>query len=371
MPQTPVQTQSIDRNELARFLPEKAFRLIKSFENLFHDVSKTIPDAIGQAVQGPSGGSVDDNVVVFDGSGGYLVKDSGVSIDDLAPLESPVFTGVPTAPTATAGTSTAQIATTAFVNAELNNSVDGPAIATNNAIALFDGVSGKLIKDSATLLSSLAPLASPAFTGVPTVPTAAPGTSTTQAASTAFVATSFATLASPAFTGNPTAPTAAPGDNDTSIATTAFVAAAITAAVPTNAAYFSAHNNGVAQSIPTAAFTTLNMSTEVYDVGSKFAANAWTPPARLVSMVGAVAINSAAVLANYTVSVFKNGAEFKRGTMHLVNLGGGAVIATVDCQDVANGTDVYDLRAFQTTGAAQNTTGAATVTYFQGATIQA
>lgn len=38
-------------------------------------------------------------------------------------------------------------------------------------------------------------------------------------------------LASPAFTGNPTAPTAAPGDNDTTLATTAFVQAAITAAI--------------------------------------------------------------------------------------------------------------------------------------------
>jgi hypothetical protein len=41
--------------------------------------------------------------------------------------------------------------------------------------------------------------------------------------------TSRAPLASPAFTGNPTAPTASPGDNDTSIATTAFVQAAVTA----------------------------------------------------------------------------------------------------------------------------------------------
>lgn len=58
---------------------------------------------------------------------------------------SPVFTGVPTAPTASAGTSNTQIATTAFV--------------TN----------------------------SPAFSGVPTAPTAANGTSTTQIATTAFV----------------------------------------------------------------------------------------------------------------------------------------------------------------------------------------
>ena len=33
-----------------------------------------------------------------------------------APLASPTFTGVPAAPTATAGTNTTQVATTAFVN---------------------------------------------------------------------------------------------------------------------------------------------------------------------------------------------------------------------------------------------------------------
>jgi hypothetical protein len=72
--------------------------------------------------------------------------------------------------------------------------------------------------------------ASPALTGTPTAPTAAPGTNSTQLATTAFVAASFAPLASPALTGDPTAPTAAPGDNDTSLATTAFVTAAVAAA---------------------------------------------------------------------------------------------------------------------------------------------
>lgn len=84
--------------------------------------------------------------------------------------------------------------------------------------------------------AAFALLAGPTFTGVPAAPTAAPGTNTTQLATTAFVTTSFLTiataaatyapLASPALTGNPTAPTAAPGDNDTSVATTAFVTAA-------------------------------------------------------------------------------------------------------------------------------------------------
>ncbi|HHQ9472470.1 TPA: glycine-rich domain-containing protein, partial [Enterobacter roggenkampii] len=44
---------------------------------------------------------------------------------------------------------------------------------------------------TAGTISLLAPLDSPALTGTPTVPTASPGTSTTQAASTAFVASAI------------------------------------------------------------------------------------------------------------------------------------------------------------------------------------
>lgn len=41
-------------------------------------------------------------------------------------LDSPAFTGTPTAPTASLGTDTTQIATTAFVKAEIANSVVEP-----------------------------------------------------------------------------------------------------------------------------------------------------------------------------------------------------------------------------------------------------
>lgn len=45
------------------------------------------------------------------------------SIAGLAPLASPTFTGTPAAPTAAAGTSTTQIATTAFTGAEITNRI--------------------------------------------------------------------------------------------------------------------------------------------------------------------------------------------------------------------------------------------------------
>jgi hypothetical protein len=184
-----------------------------------------------------------------------------------APLASPALTGTPTAPTPTAGDSTTTLATTAFVTGGITTSaalkvskggdtmtgkfttvasatgtaglnlppgvapsapVNGDAWTT--ATALFVRINGTTLTVATDVdLALKAPLASPALTGTPTVPTAAPGTNTTQAASTAFVAALGglkADLASPALTGTPTAPTASPGVSTTQLATTAFVAAA-------------------------------------------------------------------------------------------------------------------------------------------------
>ena len=49
--------------------------------------------------------------------------DNNVLTEHYAPLANPVLTGIPTAPTATAGTNTNQLATTAFVNAAVSNLV--------------------------------------------------------------------------------------------------------------------------------------------------------------------------------------------------------------------------------------------------------
>jgi hypothetical protein len=103
-------------------------------------------------------------------SGNPLKVIKGTEIDDefeaietavgtKADLASPTFTGIPTAPTASAGTSSTQIATTAFV--------------TNN----------------------FAELDSPAFTGTPTAPTASAGTNTTQIATTEFTTGGISTHA--------------------------------------------------------------------------------------------------------------------------------------------------------------------------------
>lgn len=89
------------------------------------DVFMTIPGSTAEALQslGALGtaayvntGTSSGNVPVLDGSGRLA---SGVIPTSIAPLASPTFTGTPAAPTASAGTNTTQIATTAYVVSEI------------------------------------------------------------------------------------------------------------------------------------------------------------------------------------------------------------------------------------------------------------
>lgn len=109
-----------------------------------------------------------------------------------ANLASPALTGAPTAPTALIGTNTTQIATTAYVLANVNNT-----LTSTSTILALSAAQGKVLQDTK------APLASPTLTGTPTAPTADVGTNTTQIATTAFVqASKTATTTSFVPTGN-------------------------------------------------------------------------------------------------------------------------------------------------------------------------
>jgi hypothetical protein len=55
------------------------------------------------------------------GNAAVFVTATAEDFNELAPLASPALTGTPTAPTAAVGTNTTQLATTAFVNAEIAN----------------------------------------------------------------------------------------------------------------------------------------------------------------------------------------------------------------------------------------------------------
>ena len=95
-----------------------------------------------------------DRTITLPNSTGTVALTTDLS--SYATLASPTLTGTPAAPTASANTSTTQVATTAFVMTEVG--------------------------DYATL-------ASPTLTGTPAAPTAAADTNTTQVATTAYVQT--------------------------------------------------------------------------------------------------------------------------------------------------------------------------------------
>ncbi|ENK3282652.1 tail fiber protein [Salmonella enterica] len=192
-------------------------------------------------------------------------------VDTKAPLDSPHLSGTPTSPTPEPGTNNTQIANAAFVYAAINALINGApgTMDTLKEIAAAINNDPKFSETINNALALKAPLASPAFTGTPTAPTASQGANSTQIANTAFVKAAITTLingapstldtlkeiaaainndpnfsttinnalalkaplASPALTGVPTAPTAAQGTNNTQIATTAYVRAAISALV--------------------------------------------------------------------------------------------------------------------------------------------
>lgn len=115
---------------------------------------------------------IQEGEIVFSTDDNKLLVKEGSSLTDTqsdasgkANIASPTFTGTPAAPTAAQGTNTTQLATTAFVNAEI-------------------------AADTATK----APLADPTFTGTPAAPTASTGTNTTQIATTAFVQAALPTV---------------------------------------------------------------------------------------------------------------------------------------------------------------------------------
>lgn len=143
-----------------------------------------------------------------------------------APLFSPEFGGVPTAPTAAAGDDSAHIANTAFVQGEIasqsapvshvgeTGSAHGVVSSTTHGFMSSEdkvkldsiasgaqpnaviSVAGKAGAVTLTIedISGGAPLASPAFTGTPTVPTPAANAHDAQAANTAFVQSAIAPL---------------------------------------------------------------------------------------------------------------------------------------------------------------------------------
>ena len=126
------------------------------FENVPYPVTQTITEDV--TTTAPSEGAVFDALALK------------------APLASPAFTGNPTAPTQTAGDNSTKIATTAYADAKVANSItDNVTGIAPSQNAVFDALALK------------APLASPTFTGDVIVPDQTAGNNSTKAANTKYV----------------------------------------------------------------------------------------------------------------------------------------------------------------------------------------
>jgi hypothetical protein len=169
-----------------------------------------------------------------------------------APLASPALTGTPTAPTAAAGTSTTQLATTAFVTAADNLKANIASPTFNGTMQVLNGIYGlefssgtnfpyidfhsagswddydaRISCDANKILNIEASTIS--FSVPPNAPTPPAGANGSQLATTNFVAianSSKANIASPVFTGQvfiPEGTASAPGltfQNDGSVSNT-------------------------------------------------------------------------------------------------------------------------------------------------------
>ncbi len=118
------------------------------------------------------------------------------------------------------------------------------------------------------IISTLATIASPAFTGNPTAPTPSAGDNDTSIATTAFVQTElndYATTASPTFTGTPAAPTATQGTDSAQLATTSFVQGEVENQADNFAIIEDVKANDTFGGAASAGYNTRTLNTETYD----------------------------------------------------------------------------------------------------------
>jgi len=127
-------------------------------------------------------------------------------------------------------------------------------------------------------------------------------------------------------------------------------------------AAFSAHKNGVAQTIITTAVTNVTFPTEVFDVGPYFSAHTWVPPAGIVS------ISAAGQLSSFDAGGF-NLSIYKGGTLLKTVGNSGDIRAHINVIDQAGGTDGYQVFVDTVTDNNYTISGAAHQTWFMGAVL--
>ncbi|MDP3815484.1 hypothetical protein [Pseudomonas sp.] len=203
-----------------------------------------------------------------------------------APLASPALTGIPTAPTAAGGTNTTQVASCQFVNEAVSGRLAKSS--TGGTLTLTADEAGMaILYFSGALTSALSVIvpASPtkswlvhnATTGAFTLTvktSAGTGVAVAQGkrnfvySDGTNVVDAFTDFESVGLTGIPTAPTAAPGTNTTQLASTAFVIAQILASLRGLPCFHATPTSG--QSLSATVTTRINFGTEVFDLANNF-----------------------------------------------------------------------------------------------------
>jgi hypothetical protein len=208
-------------------------------------VNGVAPDGAGNvAVDAGGSGSTDLSVTA---SSTTVTVASSSGADAVLPAATGSAAGVMTAAqaSAVAGIDSQIASLSGAINAKVQNSMSASTTVAPSANAAQAAIDAKVqnslsasatVAPSATAVNSAlggkADLASPSFSGTPTAPTATAGTSTTQIATTAFVAAAVATkanAASPSFTGVSTFA----GANITTASAMAALAIDVTAALNT------------------------------------------------------------------------------------------------------------------------------------------
>lgn len=314
-----------------------------------------------------------------------------------APLASPALSGAPTAPTQSANDNSTKLATTAYADAaaatvsgtallkanNLSDLANATTARTNIGLGNVDNTSdaNKPVSTAQqTALNLKANLASPALTGVPTMPTAAPGTNTTQGATTAFVTAAVAaagggTPATNAQTG--TTYTLQASDNGALI--TLNNASAVTLTVPQQSTLTTATNFYCAvQNIGAGTVTIVKQGAEtlignftllpgVQCIVRRPTTTSWSVlgGTAIVNMMGLQNIIASVINSTITLTAFAGCA----GTILGVGEDAGSLTTAGTFAIKINGTTVTGLSAVTPTTAGSYTTASALNTFSRGDVI--
>lgn len=113
---------------------------------------------------------------------------------------------------------------------------------------------------------------------------------------------------------------------------------------------FMVHRNNVTQSIPFDIYTPLTFLLAEFNTAGWSNAS-WQPASgRPILIGGSVQFPVATAPGRLFICIYKNGVEWKRGTDIVVTTSSTQAQCTVQAVDMPNGTDVYQIRVYQTTG---------------------